>query len=98
MDETEFSEKLSRLETTDDDVERNSLAVALADTGDPRVFDALVQLIQRPELTNKRGTLVYCLEGYDCSSVFGLLEHLAATGNFEVAAQARVILDEQAER
>jgi hypothetical protein len=95
MNEAELAEKLQRLEETDDHAERHSLALELSDTRDPRVFDALVQLIQRPELENRRGTLVYCLENYDCTSVADLLANLAETGNFEVAMQADIILEEQ---
>jgi HEAT repeat protein len=93
--EPELVEKLERLEHTDDNSERNSLALDLAGTRDPRVFDALLRLIQRKELENRRGTLVYCLENYDCSSVRDLLADLAETGNFEVAAGAQIILEEQ---
>jgi hypothetical protein len=95
MKQTELVEKLQRLESTDDHAERHNLALELADTRDPRVFDVLVKLIQRPELENRRGTLVYCLENYDCSSIVEFLERLVATGNFEVASQAEMILDEQ---
>jgi hypothetical protein len=95
MDEASFSEKLRRLEETEDHAERHSLALELSDTRDPRVFDTLVKLIQLPELENRRGTLVYCLENYDCSSVAGLLVGLSKTGNFEVAMQADAILQDQ---
>ena len=98
MNEADLTEKLQRLETTEDHAERRSLALELSDTGDLRVFDILVRLIQRPELENRRGTLVYCLDSYDCSSVADLLAQLTETGNFEVATQAAIILDEQALR
>ena len=98
MDEAELEEKLQRLEETDHDAERHSLALELSDTRDPRVFDTLVKLIQRPELKNRRGTLIYCLENYDCSTVSDLLVSLAETGNYEVRMQADMILDYQALR
>ena len=94
MDERDISEKLQRLENTGDAGERNELAMHLAETGDMRVFDALLRLIQRPELENNRGTLVYSLEGYDCSSIVDVLANLVATGNFEVAAHAGIILEQ----
>jgi CRISPR/Cas system-associated endonuclease Cas1 len=93
--EAELVENLARLEQTNDHIERNKLALDLAETRDPRVFDALLRLIQRKDLENRRGTLVYCLENYDCSSVRDLLAHLAETGNLEVAAGAQLILEEQ---
>jgi hypothetical protein len=95
MNEAAIEEKLQRLEVTDDHVERHSLALELADTRDPRVFDALVRLIQRPALENRRGTLVYCLGNYDCSPVVDLLVKLADSGNAEVAMGANGILQEQ---
>ena len=95
MNETEILEKLHRLEVTDSHLERNSLALELSDTKDKRVFQPLVELIQRAELVNNRGTLVYCLQNYDCSTIVDLLLELAEFGNFEVSAGAEVILDEQ---
>ena len=95
MDEAELTEKLHRLEATSDHAERHSLALELADTRDSRVFDVLVKLIQKPELENRRGTLVYCLGNYDCLPVADLLKNLAETGNFEVAMGADGILEEQ---
>jgi HEAT repeat protein len=98
VDEASLIENLRRLEATADALERNALALDLSETGDPRVFDVLVRLIKRPDLENRRGTLVYCLENFDCSSVADLLVNLVETGNFEVAAHAEIILDEQALR
>ena len=98
MNEAELVSKLQRLETTEDAVERNRLALDLADTRDLRVFQSLVKLIQLPDLENRRGTLVYCLEDYDCSPVTELLLNLVETGNFEVETQAEMILDKQALR
>ncbi|NCP14735.1 MAG: hypothetical protein GW858_11320 [Sphingomonadales bacterium] len=95
MSEAEILEKLQRLQVTDSHSERNSLALQLSDTKDPRLFRPLIELIQRPELVNNRGTLVYCLENYDCSPIVDLLVELAETGNFEVSAGAETILDEQ---
>jgi len=95
VDEAELKTKLQRLEATDDAIERNRLALDLAETGDSRLFDCLIRPIQRPELENQRGTLVYCLEDYDCSSVAILLAKLVETGNFEVASHAEIILDKQ---
>ncbi len=95
MDDAEIAEKAKRLEETQDHAERHSLALELADCIDPRVFNALVRLIQRPDLDNRRGTLLYCLEGHDCSSIATLLADIAKTGNFEASMQAEIILDEQ---
>ncbi|MCJ2177370.1 hypothetical protein [Novosphingobium album (ex Hu et al. 2023)] len=95
MNEAEILKKLHRLEVTDSHLERNSLALELSDTKEPRLFRHLVELIQRPELVNNRGMLVYCLKNYDCSSIVDLLVELAESGNFEVSAGAEIILNEQ---
>ncbi|WP_157218725.1 hypothetical protein [Flavisphingomonas formosensis] len=95
MTDTELTEKIKRLDETSDHAERHSLALELADNPDPRIFDVLVRLIQRPELENRRGTLLFCLEAHDCASITGLLEGIAKTGNFEAGMQAEIILDNQ---
>lgn len=95
VNDTEIIEKLHRLEVTESHLERNALAIELSDTKDSRLFAPLIRLIQRPELVNHRGTLIYCLEEYDCSSIADLLVDLVETGNFEVSAQAEIILDKQ---
>ena len=91
----ELTEKLKRFEETSDHAERHSLALELADNPDRRIFDVLVRLIQRPDLRDRRGTLIYCLEAHDCASIKGLLENIAKTGNFEAGMQAEIILDNQ---
>lgn len=95
MNDREAAAKLQRLQSTDDHAERNALAVELSDARDPRLFDLLVALIKKPELENNRGTLLYCLEKYDCKPITGLLLQLSKTGNFEVRTEADIILDEQ---
>jgi len=95
MTDADLTEKIKRLEETSDHAERHSLALELADNPDRRIFEVLVKLIQRPELENRRGTLIYCLESHDCASIAGLLEDIAKTGNFEARMQAEIILDDQ---
>lgn len=80
---------------TNDHAERHVLALKLSETGDRRVFTCLIKLIQRPELVNYRGTLVYCRGDFDCSMISDFLELLASDDNFEVAWTAQGILDEQ---
>ena len=55
-----------------------------------------MRLIERSDLVNNRGTLLYSLASYDCSSVVDLLKDLVETGNFEVSGEAQMILDRQA--
>lgn len=78
---------------TADSHERNHVAMDLAETGDLRVRDVIIQLIGRPDLVNHRGTLVYALENYDMSDKFEFLIGLVKTGNWEVAHQAALLID-----
>ena len=83
-----IAREIDRLEGCSDPAERNSLALALAESHDERVRDALIRLIERPELVNERGTLVYALSGFDLSQHIHLLVRLIVAGNFEVAHEA----------
>lgn len=83
--------------STDDSDVRNQLAMDLAETGDLRVKAALLSLIQRPDLTNRRGTLVYALESFDCGDQAPLLLELVTSGNFEVALLATNIIAKTAQ-
>ena len=88
-----LTDKIKYLLSTDDKITRNSLALDLAETGDPRVMEALIELIQRPELKNCRGTLVHALEDFDYSCHASLLIDLVRSGNWEVTAEACFLLD-----
>jgi hypothetical protein len=57
----------------------------LAETGDPSVKAVLVELIDRPDLSDQRATLVNCLARFDCSNKFLWLVNLVCQGNWEVA-------------
>lgn len=87
-----LSEQLERLKDTKDSIERNALAIAVAESGDPSVQAVLVELIDRPELSDQRATLVNCLGRFDCSEKFLWLVNLVCQGNWEVAHEAFDIL------
>lgn len=87
-----LSELLERLKHTKDNIERNSLAISVTETGDPSVQAVLVELIDRPELSDQRATLVNCLGRFDCSDKFVWLVNLVCQGNWEVAHEAFDIL------
>ncbi len=94
---TDFEIKLETLQATDDHGLRHTLALELAETGDPRVLSVLIGLIRRPDLSSRRGTLVYCLNNYDCRPFVELLIQLVVEGNFEVALTADGLLDDMAD-
>ena len=87
------SDDIRLLETTADADQRNALALRLAEAGTPGLDAVLVQLIQRPDLADKRGTLVHALGYLDCSDHIALLVELVAAGNFEVAHEALQALE-----
>ena len=82
------SSELLSLENVEDGATRNALALRLAEARVAGVDEALVRLIQRPELANNRGTLVHALRHYDCGPHLALLVDLVVTGGFEVAHEA----------
>ncbi|WBR99980.1 hypothetical protein OU994_16790 [Pseudoduganella sp. SL102] len=88
-----LGELLDKLSTADNSLERNALAVKAAETGDPAVPKILVELIDRHELANERGTLVNCLGSFDCSGKFLWLAKLVCHGNWEVSHEAMRILE-----
>lgn len=82
------SDRLQDLKSTSDASTRNALALKLAETQQPEVLEILIELINRPDLKNHRGTLVHCLGFYDCKPHFNLLIELVTAGNWEVAHEA----------
>ena len=84
---------IAKLKNEKDDSERNSLALDLAELRDHRILLALIELIEREDLVNSRGTLVYCLNNFDVSDYFILLVRLIVSGNWEVAHESFDLID-----
>jgi len=72
--------------------ERNSLALDLVESGDPRVLAALVELVERPGLANARGTLVHCLNTFNVFGHERLPVTLVTGGSREVAHEANDLI------
>lgn len=87
-----LDELRSKLIATSSSIERNALAIKAAKTGNPKIPQVLIELIDRPELANERGTLVHCLGSFDCSKSFLWLVKLVCHGNWEVSHEAADIL------
>ena len=79
---------LDVLRMTNDAAVRNAVALALSDLKDASAFDVLVDLVKSERTHSNRGTLLYALGAYDCSSLLPLLLDLVIDGNFEVSRQA----------
>lgn len=79
---------LELLRTADSPLIRNAAALALSDLKEPKAFAVLVELLRDERTRKSRGTLLYALGAYDCSSILPLLVDLVIGGNFEVSRQA----------
>ena len=64
---------LQLLRTTESPIIRNAAALALSDLNEPQAFQVLVDLLRDERTQNNRGTLLYALGAYDCSSILPLL-------------------------
>ncbi|XLZ68568.1 HEAT repeat domain-containing protein [Massilia sp. SR12] len=74
---------------------RNAAAITLMDSGNPEAVDALVAAIEIAAYREARGTLIYALSGFDCTSRFSQLFRWAIEGGFEASHEALSILREQ---
>src|SRR5258708_1000235 len=72
---------LDVLRMTNDAAVRNAVALALSDLKDASAFDVLVDLVKSERTHSNRGTLLYALGAYDCSSLLPLLLDLVIDGN-----------------
>lgn len=72
---------------------RDAAAVALRDLGDSRALGPLLELIADPKTERHRGTLVYALGGFDCTTIVPELVQLVIDGNFEVSRQAFSVIE-----
>jgi hypothetical protein len=78
--------------TTNDPAARNALAMILSDQKHPAGFDALVKLLGDDRTRAHRGTLLYALGVYDCSSILPMLIDFVIDGTFEVSRQAHSLI------
>ncbi|QDZ81101.1 HEAT repeat domain-containing protein [Priestia megaterium] len=83
------------LVSTDNNVVRDALAIALADIGDYQAIEPLIRLLKNPKTVKSRGTLLYALESFNCSNYAELITELLFEDNFEVSRQAFILLEAQ---
>lgn len=65
------------------------------DSGNPSAVDALVTAIEVVAYREARGTLIFALSGFDCSSRFSQIFRWAIEGGFEASHEAMSILRDQ---
>lgn len=56
------------LQSTENALLRNSIALALSDIGNEEVVQPIIDVINDPKTLGYRGTLLYALEPFDCSA------------------------------
>lgn len=84
---------ITYLRNTENSIIRNALAIALSDMRDERAIEPIVELLEDPKTLGNRGTLLYALEPFDCTSHLETLVRQFLTGNFEVQAGAYQLIE-----
>ncbi len=79
---------LKVLRRTNDPALRNCLALVLGDMRTPEAFGVIAKLLGDNKTQSHRGTLLYALRGYDCSSLLPMLVDFVITGVLEVRNEA----------
>lgn len=74
---------------------RNIAAITLMDSRNPDAVKALVTAIEVVAYREARGSLIYALSGFDCSSRFSQIFRWAIEGGFEASHEAMSILRDQ---
>ena len=75
---------IALMKTSDDPIVWHGIGLAVYDLKDQRLLDPLVELIRDKKTERYRGTLVFGLEGLDCSSVIEWLVDLYDDDSYEV--------------
>jgi len=86
-DRRAVSPLIDLLEKTPHSAIRNAAAVALSDLGDNQAFQPIIAMIQHPKTKENRGTLIYALQRFDCSTIVPFLVDLVISGNYEVSSE-----------
>ncbi|MEF9864762.1 MAG: hypothetical protein RR777_07415 [Christensenellaceae bacterium] len=86
-----------RLSVTENSLERNELALILADHWGDIAVEPIIRLLRDKKTEGNRGTLLYALEDLNYSKYLGLLVDLMVQGNFEVSREAFSLIEEAVE-
>lgn len=79
---------LDLFETTDDNILRNQIALALSDIGNPIVVEPIIKMIFNPKTQKSRGTLIYSLNSFECAQYITLFIKLLSDRSLEVSREA----------
>lgn len=91
---TDFYKGLALLKSPNTDIStKNQLALTFSENRRIGVLPILIDLINDPKNLNQRGTFVHCLQYFSGSNWFNLAIDLVITGNFEVAHEGFLLLE-----
>src|SRR3989339_194362 len=78
---------LEILETTDNNIIRNQVALALSDIGNSSAVDLIIKMILSPKTQRSRGTLMYSLRNLEYTDHLKLFITLLSDRSFEVSRE-----------
>jgi len=84
---------LEILETTDNNIIRNQVALALSDIGNSSAVDLIIKMILSPKTQRSRGTLMYSLRNLEYTDHLKLFITLLSDRSFEVSREAFTLLE-----
>ncbi|WP_340013896.1 HEAT repeat domain-containing protein [Paenibacillus sp. FSL K6-1318] len=86
------------LKSTENNVLRNEIAIALSDIGDNRAVEPLLEVITDPKTLGSRGTLLYALEHLDYILHIENIIPFIGDSSLEVSAQSFMLLEQTMDR
>lgn len=99
INEENLSDLITTLETTDDSILRNRIALLLSGIGCDMAVPTLLSLISKEELKNKRGTLIHCLANLRLTTEQILeVATLLYQGNYEVQKEVCELIKKKSEQ
>jgi len=84
---------IQQLETTNNHVLRNKIALTLSDMACDDVVAPIINLLNDPKTLGYRGTLLYALSPFDYSPFADVLLGFLVTGNYEVRHNSFSLLE-----
>ena len=84
---------IRQLESTNNHLLRNTIAMALSDIGDSEAVKPIINMLKQPKTIGYRGTLLAALEPFDYSSYIEMLVDFLYEGNFEVSRKSFILIE-----
>ncbi|RXZ79768.1 HEAT repeat domain-containing protein [Paenibacillaceae bacterium] len=92
-DESYLNVLIKHLKSTEDNLLRNQIALALSDIGENEALDSLIEVITHPRTKGSRGTLLYSLENLDYVSHIDTIANFIGDPSLEVSMQSFLLLE-----